>query len=54
MVSIINATGCCGFVLKRRHEFEAYNADQKSLGLYETQQQAIDAVLRSGETTEQA
>jgi hypothetical protein len=39
---------CRGFVLVRRHQFEAFNPDQKSLGLFDTEQPAVDAVLKLG------
>jgi hypothetical protein len=49
MISVISTNGCCGFVLKRRHQFEAFDRDQKSIGLFDNQQDAIDAVLRHSE-----
>ena len=55
MISVISTHGCsthgcCGFVVPRRHQFQAYAADCRSLGTFETQQAAIDCVLRAAET----
>ena len=49
MTSVISNRGCVGFVVNRRHQFEAFDADQKSLGLFNTAQDAIDAILKHGE-----
>jgi hypothetical protein len=34
-------------VLKRRHQHEAFDSSCKSLGLYETEQAAVDAILKA-------
>jgi hypothetical protein len=28
--------GCAGFVMRRRHQFEAFDSEQKSLGAFDT------------------
>jgi hypothetical protein len=38
---------CCGFVLRRRHEFESFDADEKSLGLFQTEDGAVTAISQS-------
>jgi hypothetical protein len=43
---------CCGFVLARRHQFEALDADEKSLGLFETEDAAAAAILNPLPTKE--
>jgi len=35
--AIVSSTGRAGFVLRRRHEFEAFDADEQSLGTFETE-----------------
>jgi hypothetical protein len=35
---------CAGFVLARRHQFEALDADEISLGLFETEDGAVAAI----------
>jgi hypothetical protein len=48
MTSVISANGCFGFVLSRGpRSFEAFGADCQSLGLYETEQAAVDAILNA-------
>jgi hypothetical protein len=48
MTSVISGGGRCGFVLPRGPRgYEAFGADCESLGLFDTQQAAIDAVLRT-------
>jgi hypothetical protein len=44
--AIVSSTGCAGFILCRRHEFEAFTADEKSLGLFETEDGAVAAVTQ--------
>ena len=39
MTSVISTNGCAGWVLRRR-QHEAFDADQKSLGLFDTEQEA--------------
>jgi len=36
-----DAGHCIGFVLARRHQFEALDGDEKSLGLFETEDGAV-------------
>ena len=54
MISVISGTGCVGFVVPRRHQFQAYTAHCRSIGLYGTAQAAIDATLRAAETDQAA
>ena len=49
MISVITNGGCAGWVLKRRQQREAFDAEQKSLGLFNTELDAIDVVLRRSE-----
>jgi hypothetical protein len=35
---------CLGFILTRHHDFEAFDADEKSLGRFPTMTAAADAV----------
>ena len=37
---------CAGFVLQRRREYEAFSADEISLGLWETEDGAISAIYQ--------
>ena len=46
MVSVITGTICIGFVLSRgKAGFEAFNADQRSLGTFATEREAVAAVM---------
>jgi len=36
---------CRGFVLRSRHQYSAFDADEKPLGLYDTEQGAISAIF---------
>jgi hypothetical protein len=49
MTSVIGAAGCAGFILNRRDQFEAFDAEQKSLGTFDTEQAAIDLILKTNE-----
>jgi hypothetical protein len=49
VTSVISNRGCVGFVLNRRGQFEAHDAEGGSLGLYDTQQAAIEKILRHSE-----
>jgi hypothetical protein len=44
--AIVSSTGCAGFILCRRHKFEAFDADEKSLGIFETESGAVSAVTQ--------
>ena len=37
---------CAGFVLSRRHQFEALDADEISLGLFDTEDGAVTAITQ--------
>jgi hypothetical protein len=52
MISVISNRGCVGFVIRRCHEFEGFDRDQKTLGLFGGEHDAIDAVLRHSENQE--
>ena len=45
--AIVTSTGCCGFVLARRHEFEAFNAEEISLGLFKDEDAAEAAITKN-------
>ena len=49
MTSVIATGGCAGWVLRRRHQFEAYDVRERAIGIFNTELDAIDAVLRSRE-----
>jgi hypothetical protein len=44
MVSVYAGQSAIGFVIKRRTEYEAYDREQQSLGLYPTIKAAADAI----------
>jgi hypothetical protein len=47
MVSVYSGQCCIGFVINRGTAgFEAFNADEKSLGLFPTQREAAAAIMR--------
>jgi hypothetical protein len=44
--AIVSSTGCAGFILCRRHEFKGFDADERSLGIFETVDGAVTAVTQ--------
>jgi hypothetical protein len=47
MTSVISGTVCIGFVLARGVSgFEAFAADQQSLGLFASEREAVAAVMK--------
>jgi hypothetical protein len=44
--AIVSSTGCAGFILARRHQFEAFDADEKSIGTYSTEDAAVEAITQ--------
>jgi hypothetical protein len=45
LISVYDGQSCVGFVLARGHSgFEAFRADETSLGLFPTQYAAIDSI----------
>jgi len=42
---------CAGFVLSRRHQFEAFDADEVSLGIFETEDGAVTAIMAATKST---
>jgi hypothetical protein len=45
--AIVSSTGCAGFILARRHQFEAFDADEKSIGTYPTESAAVEALTKN-------
>jgi len=43
--AIIVEGSCRGFVLRSRHQYQAYTADEKSLGIYDTEDGAVAALF---------
>jgi len=50
--AIVSSTGCAGFILRRRNEFEAFDADEQSLGLFKTEDAAVAAVTQKISATD--
>jgi hypothetical protein len=49
MLSVYDGRTCVGFIIGRgRLGFEAFDAGQRSLGIFPTQRAAADAVSESG------
>jgi hypothetical protein len=47
LVSVYSGQVCIGFVINRGAAgFEAFSADEKSLGLFQTQREAAAAIMR--------
>jgi len=50
MMSVISTQGCCGFVLTRgRRGFQAYDVHERAIGIFDSEIDAIDAVLKQSE-----
>jgi hypothetical protein len=48
MTSVINDGRCFGFTFARGPKgFEAFDAECRSLGLFDTEQAAVDAILKA-------
>jgi hypothetical protein len=45
--AIVVGGACKGFVLQRRHEFEAFDPDEKSLGTFATEDAAAVAITQN-------
>jgi hypothetical protein len=46
-ISVFSCQSCIGFILNRGAAgFEAFSADEKSLGLFPTQREAAAAIMR--------
>jgi hypothetical protein len=45
--ALVVDNACVGFVLARRHEFEAFDGNEKSLGVFQTEGGATTAVLQT-------
>jgi hypothetical protein len=55
MVSAYDGRACLGFILARGHAgFEAFTADDQSLGLFKTQAQAANALTDAAESERSA
>jgi hypothetical protein len=45
--AIVSSTGCAGFILTRGPKgFEAFSADEKSIGTYSTEDAAVEAITQ--------
>jgi hypothetical protein len=44
--AIVIDNSCAGFILSRRQHYEAYDADEISLGIYDTEDGATTAILQ--------
>jgi hypothetical protein len=44
---------CCGFVLARRHQYEAFDSEEISLGTFDTEDGAITALTQNFTITKQ-
>jgi hypothetical protein len=49
--AIVTSTGCAGFLLSRRQNYEAFDGDERSLGLYPSENDATTAILQNIATT---
>ena len=49
IVSVYDGRHCLGFVLRRANGFEAYTADERSLGTFPTMKAAADAISNAHE-----
>ena len=48
MLSVYDGQQCCGFILSRGSKgFEAFDADQTSVGVFATQREAAGAIMRA-------
>jgi hypothetical protein len=48
MLSVFSSTTCIGFVLERgKLGHEAFDANEKSIGIYGSQREAADAVINA-------
>lgn len=45
---------CIGFILRRRHGYEAFDSDARSLGIFHDMQAAADAVSAAAQQTKPA
>ena len=53
MVSVCDGRDCIGWVFNRgRAGFEAFDRDQKSLGIFRTQREAATAIMREAAIVE--
>jgi hypothetical protein len=42
--AIVIDNSCAGFVLARRHQYEAFDSEEVSLGTFETEDSAVTAI----------
>jgi hypothetical protein len=49
LISVYSGAACLGFILARgKLGFEAFTADERSLGIYPNQHSAADAITKAG------
>jgi len=51
-LAIVIENNCAGFILRRRHQYEAFDAAEKSLGLFDSEDSAVTAILNPLPTKE--
>jgi hypothetical protein len=44
--AIVINNNCAGFVLRRRHEYEAFDGEEVSLGTFQTEDGAVTAITQ--------
>jgi hypothetical protein len=42
-----DAGNCIGFVLRSRHQYQAFDGDEKTLGLFDTEEGAVTAIVQT-------
>jgi hypothetical protein len=50
MTTVYDGQTALGFIIKRRDEYEAYDREEKSLGMFPSMKAAADAISEAGET----
>jgi hypothetical protein len=51
LIAVFDGTVCLGFVYARRHQFEAFDANDVSLGLFDSREAARQAVIAARRAT---
>lgn len=52
--AIVIDNNCAGFVLARRHQYEAFDQDQVSLGTFDTEGGATTSIIQNFTITKQS
>ena len=52
--AIVIDNSCAGFVLARRHQYEAFDSEEISLGTFDTEDGAITALTQNFTITKQS